>query len=98
MILMRGRRARTMKKTETTYFSTFNADPYSYYENLLRGDAMQWDETLDAWLVSTYEGCKEVLRNDDRLFDMPERSNQYREELASVQGGMRAITLVKGEE
>jgi cytochrome P450 len=43
--------------------------PWDYYERLReRGDVV-WDETLQAWLVSSYELVMEVARKDEELFE-----------------------------
>lgn len=79
--------------------STLDRDPYDYYDRLLaeKGDIF-WDEDLNAWLVKSHEGIKEMLRRDDANFYQPERHGEIGKIVAELQGGPRHIQLLSGEE
>ncbi len=84
---------------ETSYISTTDGDPFSFYEALRANGEVNWDKEMQAWLVSSYEGCKEVARADDTKFFMPERlEERHTGSVAELFGGMRPIEQLQGEE
>lgn len=80
---------------DVSYQTTTDKDPYAFYENLLKKGEVHWDPQLNAWLVSSYEGCKHVMRNDDVSFELPKKEAETRTVLF---GGPRAVPALKGEE
>src|ERR1700677_93612 len=64
----------------TSNISPFNAaqvEPWDYYSQLLAAGEVVWDEETDAWLVSSYQGLRELASKDDayfRSFDVDSRS------------------------
>ena len=92
-----------MKKVmDPSFLSTYDKDPYGFYgEAIARQQAdgpVFWDEGLQAWLVTSYEACKDVLKRDDTSFFMPERLGESRKILEEAQGGPRQILLMTGED
>ncbi|HEY1365903.1 MAG TPA: cytochrome P450 [Gaiellaceae bacterium] len=87
--------------------STANADPWAYFEELREGGEVVWDDEMNAWLVTSYEACKEMARGDDTFWrpvyipndDRP-MLGLSREALAQFMGsgGSRVIFLLEGEE
>ena len=47
---------------------TVDVEPWDYYEGVRTAGDVVWDETLQAWLVSSYDLIKEVGRRDDDDF------------------------------
>ena len=43
--------------------STMSVPPYESYDRM-REEPVRWDKSVDGWVVSSYELCKEVLRGD----------------------------------
>ena len=88
---------------EPSFLGTYDQDPYAFYRQALACQADQqgevfWDEGLKAWLVTSYEACKDVLKRDDTSFFMPERLGESRKVLEEAQGGPRQILLMSGDE
>jgi cytochrome P450 len=44
--------------------STDNAPPFASYD-LMRQEPVRWDESVDAWVVTSHDLCKQVLRGDE---------------------------------
>src|SRR5690242_10514033 len=78
---------------EQSYLGTKDGDPYAFYERLLAQGEVHWDEELKAWLVTSYEACKQAMRADDVLFDSP-----HKESRKMLFGGTRSVPALKGEE
>lgn len=92
-----------MKKVmEPSFLSTYDKDPYGFYADAIARQQVDgpvfWDEGLQAWLVTSYEACKDVLKRDDASFFMPERLGESRKILEEAQGGPRQILLMTGDE
>lgn len=91
---------------DPSFLSTYDQDPYAFYREALQHRGEQgyeqrdvvWDEGLKAWLVTSYEACKDVLKRDDTSFFMPERLGESRKVLEQAQGGPRQILLMSGDE
>jgi cytochrome P450 len=86
---------------------TANVEPWTYFEQLRHGGEVVWDEQMKAWLVTSYEACKEMARGDDTFWrpvyipndDRP-MLGLDRETLAQFMGsgGSKVIFLLEGEE
>lgn len=48
---------------------TANALPYDYYERMRAKGEVVWDEGMKAWVVTSLEAARHVLRNDKVLFN-----------------------------
>ena len=88
-----------MEIDSQSYKSTLDRDPYQFYANLHWQGKVVWDAGMKAWLVPSYEVCKEIMRADDISFKMPEKLNaERRHKLAEVQGGPRVVTILEGDD
>src|SRR4051812_21692504 len=84
---------------KASYISTTDEDPFPFYEKHRPVGAVKWDEGLQAWLVLTYDLCKEVARVDDASYLMPERVAERREgTVKQLLGGARVIMQLEGEQ
>lgn len=84
---------------EPSFFTTYDQDPYAFYRGAIAKEGeVFWDEGLKAWLVTSYEACKDVLKRDDTSFFMPERLGESRKVLEQAQGGPRQILLMTGDD
>jgi cytochrome P450 len=81
-----------------SYASTRDAEPYSFYEALHASGGSRWDDGLDAWLIGSYAGVKQVLLQDDVAYAMPDRIGERRAAHAQWAGGPRVITMLEGDE
>jgi cytochrome P450 len=86
--------------------ATSDVDPWEYFERLRSIGEVVRDDSLDAWLVTSYEGCKEMARADDTswrpLFvpnDERPMSGLDNETLIEFMGGggKQVIFLLEGE-
>jgi cytochrome P450 len=48
---------------------TEGVEPWDYYDRLRELGDVVWDETMNAWLVSSYELVKEIGRKDEELYE-----------------------------
>lgn len=85
---------------------TANVDPWEYFSALREAGDVVWDEQMDAWLVTSYEACKEMGRHDDAVWRPLYVPNADRtmlgmdtEELVEFMGsgGRNVIFLLDGE-
>ena len=86
---------------------TADVEPWTYFEEVRRGGEVVWDEQMNAWLVTSYEACKEMARGDETVWrpvyipndDRP-MLGLDRETLAQFMGsgGSKVIFLLEGEE
>lgn len=77
---------------EVSLLTTKDADPYAFYEQLRGKGDIVWDADLNAWLVTSYDTCREALRQDDVAYDSP-----HQEGRRLLFGGTRALPALKGE-
>lgn len=83
----------------SSYIDTTDSDPFSFYDALRDKGEVHWDEDMRAWLVTSYEGCKEVARVDDTTFFMPERlEERHSGSVVDLFGGRRVIEQLEGDE
>ena len=78
---------------DESFLATKDADPYAFYERLLARGDVHWDAGLNGWLVTSYDACKEAMRQDDVLHDSP-----HKEGRKLLFGGTRAVPALKGAE
>jgi len=84
--------------TTLSYRSTVDRDPFAFYEAVrTRGDIV-WDDEMQAWLATSYDAAKQVMRNDKVLFRHP-----YKDMLEHVPGlleveGPRNKNFLHGDE
>jgi cytochrome P450 len=89
-----------------TLHQTENRDPWDYFDRLRDAGEVVWDSQLDAWLVTSYEACKEMGRGDDTTWRPLYVPNEERPMLGMDNdtlvefmggGGKRVIFLLEGE-
>lgn len=83
-------------KAPASFRDLAERDPYPVYEEL-RGCPVQWDEGMQAWIVSSFEGCKHVLRNDEGIYRHP-FMDMDAETFIAISGGPRDIKFLTGDE
>ena len=82
-----------------SYVSTTDAEPFEFYEALRAKGDVHWDEGMRAWLVTSYEACRDVGRVDDSDFFMPERlAERGAGIVGKLFGGDRVIEQLEGED
>jgi cytochrome P450 len=74
---------------------TVEREPWQFYERLLAGGG-RWDERLQAWIIPSYEGCRQVLRNEKRLFRHPAEDTPPDDPYRRFEGRMQ-LNLMTGE-
>ena len=79
-----------------SFRSTTDRDPYGFYADVRAAGDVVWDPEMDAWLVLSYEACKQVLRNDKVLFRHPYASLND-PSIVEIEGE-RSRNLLHGEE
>jgi cytochrome P450 len=76
-------------------WSTRDAPPFDSYDRI-RQEPIRWDESVDGWVVTSYDLCKQVLRGDEtflRTFNLDNR-----EVADKVTANPRGLTNLMGEE
>jgi cytochrome P450 len=85
---------------------TANVEPWEYFDRLRETGEVIRDEQMDAWLVTSYEACKEMGRHDDTVWRPLYVPNDERTMLGMDtetlvefmgSGGKRVIFLLDGE-
>lgn len=56
-----------------SFTSTVGMEPYDYYERIRAFGPVVWDDAMNAWLVTSMDVAKEVLRNDQTDWMSPEK-------------------------
>jgi len=77
-----------------SYLTFIDKDPFPYYEQLRNEDPVHWDEAMQAWLVTQFDDCTVVMKNEE-VFGHPYHDFKG---AAKVQGGARGILMLRGEE
>jgi len=83
-------------RTLPSYAETLDTDPYGFYDRV-REQGIVWDEGVNAWLVSSYDEVRELMRQDKKLVrhavaDIPDPA------LHTISGGKRSRLLLHGPE
>jgi cytochrome P450 len=77
-----------------SYLTFIDRDPFPYYEQLRNEDPVHWDEAMQAWLVTRFDDCTFVMKNEE-IFGHPYHDFKG---AANVQGGARGILMLRGDE
>jgi cytochrome P450 len=85
-----ARNAERIALTETA-----DSDPYPFYEALRRSGEVAWDQSMQGWLVLSYEACRLVETRED-LF--PHVYADADATMVEIKGGARNVTLLTGDE
>ena len=75
--------------------STINVPPFESYDRM-REEPVRWDESMDGWVVSSYDLCKQVLRGDYTVIRPIDQDN--REVVARVTASPRHLNLLVGDD
>lgn len=78
--------------------STEDSEPFDFYAELRTQGQVVWDQGLHAWLVNSYAACKEMLLNDEKLFDKVATDPKKREAEVLIAGGRRHMKFLVGAE
>ena len=87
---------------------TEDIDPWDYFNRLRSVGAVVWDEKLNAWLVSSYQACKQVAR-DEKVWRHPAQDEHGdvaghpylevdRDAYIKIEGGPRSSQFLRGPE
>src|ERR1700682_917714 len=77
-----------------SYLTLIDQDPSPFYEQLRAEDPVHWDEGMQAWLVTRFDDCTVVMKNEE-IFGHPYHDFKG---AAQVQGGPRGILMLRGDE
>ncbi|AMK25623.1 cytochrome P450 [Sphingobium sp. TKS] len=69
-------------------------DPYGAYEDYRESGPVIWDESMQAWLVASYDLCRFVMERED-LFPPKNPNNPT---FVKVRGGPRNVVIRQGDE
>jgi cytochrome P450 len=76
-------------------WSTRDAPPFESYDQM-RAEPVRWDESVDGWVVTNYDLCRQVLRGDATIFRTLNLDN--REITDKVTANPRGLTNLMGDE
>ena len=76
--------------------STVGAEPFAYFDRLRAAEPVHWDAELRAWVVTSYEVAKQVMREDKKTFRHP-FADMMTEAMIATQGGPRGRNFQHGE-
>lgn len=71
--------AKTCPHAGGSLAATADREPWPLYRELREAGEVVWDDELNAWLVLSYDACKQVLRSDDSAFDVPHEDEGHLE-------------------
>lgn len=74
---------------------TANALPYEYYERMREKGEVVWDEGMKAWVVTSIDAARHVLRNDKVLFN--HGLQELDRDMVGVIAGGENIVMMTGE-
>ncbi len=78
----------SLKETENTV-------PFDLYGALRQEGEVLWDEAMNAWIVTSYDACREVFKNDKILFRHPDGDADS--DYAAMAPGMRPTKALAAE-
>jgi len=78
--------------TRASYKEFADKDPYPFFEDIRQEAPVYWDEGMQAWLVTGYDDCAVVLRQED-LFAGPWPQRGFADLF-----GRRGLFLLSGDE
>jgi cytochrome P450 len=87
-----------MTAIDEGFWATRNSEPTDYYDHLLEGPEVVWEERLGAWLAVSYRACREVLTNDDKRFGAVKADLFNPGIFVQIQGGPRHMNFLQGDE
>ena len=75
--------------------ATANREPWEYYEHMRARGEVVWDEGMQAWIVTSVDAARHVLRNDKVLFN--HGLQELDREMAGIIAGGENIVMMTGE-
>jgi cytochrome P450 len=76
-------------------WSTKDIQPFASYDRM-RDEPVRWDQSVDGWVVTSYDLCRQVLRGDETSLRTLNLDN--REVADKVTANPRGLTNLMGEE
>lgn len=69
--------------------------PFDFYRSLRARGPVVWDDSMQGWLITTLDACREVFRNDNTLFRHPDGDKDG--DYATMSPGLRPLKTLTGE-
>jgi cytochrome P450 len=79
-----------------TYRETADSEPFEFYRRGRDGGGVIWDESMDAWLVTSYAACRDLLRDDENFGSA--FGEVDRDTYIAIRGGPRQHIFLMGEQ
>ncbi|MDX6344847.1 MAG: hypothetical protein QOH87_4985 [Trebonia sp.] len=76
--------------------STEGAEPFGYFDQLRAHEPVHWDSGMNAWVVTSYDLARQVMRQDEKAFRHP-FSDMKTPAMVATQGGPRGRNFQHGE-
>src|ERR1700748_2945601 len=76
--------------------TTVGVEPFEYFDELRSAEPVHWDESMRAWVVTSYELAKGVMREDKKTFRHPFAA-MMTEAMIAIEGGPRGRNFQHGE-
>lgn len=76
---------------------TADTEPFEFYDHLRETGEVQWDESVNAWLVTSYEACKALEREEEKTYKHGYLAMET-DVFVEVEGGPGNIVFLTGEE
>lgn len=83
-------------KCPVTLKDTENIIPFPFYEEMRGQGGVHWDPSVNAWLITSQQGCRELFSKDKVLFRHPD--GDAGGDYAAIANGRRALKTLLGEE
>jgi cytochrome P450 len=74
-----------------------DVDPFAYYDRIREQGPVVWDEGINAWVATTYDATKSVMRQDEGIFRHI-YSVMRDPAFLAVEGGLRVFTMLEDED
>lgn len=74
-----------------------DVDPFGYYDRIREQGPVIWDDGIDAWVATTYDATKSVMRQDEGIFRHI-YSVMRDPAFLAVEGGLRVFTMLEDED
>jgi cytochrome P450 len=87
----------TQEKTALRYRDTTDQEPFDFYDRARAGGGVEWDESMNAWLVTSYDACKELEREEEKTYRHGYLAMET-DVFVEVEGGPGNIVFLTGEE
>jgi cytochrome P450 len=75
--------------------ATRDVDPNPAYDRIRSEGEAVWSDSIDGWLITNYQACRELLRGDDVMMRHPDWESM---DAVIMSGGRRALKMLEGAE